>query len=55
MYITRDSEARNEIEKFETLQEAKKAIESYELDDRISGIFEKDFYEIYNDITEEII
>ena len=45
-YITRDREAGNVIDEFATLDEAKKAIAQYELDDQRQGIWEPDFYEI---------
>ena len=45
-YITRDREAGNVIDEFATLDEAKKAIAQYELDDHRQGIWEPDFYEI---------
>ena len=48
-YWTRDREAGNKIECFETLEEAQKAIEAYEDQDKNEGTFEEDFYEIYSE------
>ncbi|MFM1525255.1 MULTISPECIES: hypothetical protein [Helcococcus] len=53
-YITRDRECGNIIDGFNTLEEAKEAINQYEKEDKKDGIFESDFYEIYNSETEEI-
>lgn len=44
-YITRDREAGNVIDTFDSLEEALKAIESYEAEDMAEGTFTKDFYE----------
>lgn len=53
-YCTRDAEAGNIIDFFATLENAQKAIEQYEEEDKANGDFEPDFYEIYNQETEEI-
>lgn len=47
-YVTRDREAGNEIERFETLQEAKEAIRAYEDQDRADGTLTEGFYEIWD-------
>jgi hypothetical protein len=49
MYYTRDREAGNIIDKFETEQEALKAIKSYEEEDKRDGSYIPDFYEIFNE------
>lgn len=54
-YITRDSEAGNVIDCFSTLAEARKAIEVYERSDKAEDIYEKNFYEIYDSKSEEIV
>lgn len=46
MYVIRDREAGNVIDKFATYEEAEKALEEYENVDRADNIFTKDFYEI---------
>lgn len=53
-FITRDREAGNEIERFETLEEARKAIEDYEATDKADETYTEDFYEIY-DSQEEVM
>ena len=47
-YLTRDREAGNVIDEFATLDEARKAIEAYEEQDKQDGTYTKDFYEIYD-------
>lgn len=54
-YWTRDREAGNKIECFETLEEAQNAIKAYEEQDKNDGTFEDDFYEIYDEQEERII
>lgn len=46
MYIIRDREAGNIIEKVGTLEEAKTTVACYEHADQFEGIYEPDFYEI---------
>lgn len=53
-YIIRDREAGNVIEECATIEEARETICRYEADDRKNGIYEANFYEIYNSETEEI-
>ena len=53
-WIIRDSEAGNKIDCFATLEEAKRTLEEYEKQDKIDGIYEPNFYEIYNVEKEEI-
>lgn len=54
-FITRDREAGNEIERFATLEEAKKAIKSYEEIDKAEETYTEDFYEIYDSEKEESV
>lgn len=48
-YYTRDREAGNKIESFTTLEEARDALKAYEVQDKKDGIFEANFYEIYDE------
>lgn len=54
-YWTRDREAGNKIESFETLEEAREAVKAYEEQDKKDRTFEADFYEIYDEEEEKII
>ena len=45
-YIVRDKEAGNIIDKFETLEEAEKAITNFESQDIDDKIYTPNFYEI---------
>ena len=54
-YETRGSIAGNVIDCFDTIEEAKEAIKRYEDEDSKDGYFESDFYEIYDNVKEEII
>ena len=45
-YFIQDSEAGNLIDKYFTLNDAKKDLLKFEKDDKKDGIFVKDFYEI---------
>ena len=54
-FITRDREAGNEIERFETLEEARKAIEDYEATDKADETYTEDFYEIYDSQLENVV
>ena len=46
MYVVRDREAGNVITQFETMEEAQKEIERYEVQDKKEGTYSEDFYEI---------
>lgn len=55
-YVIRDRETgANEMEAFATIEEAKAKIEEYEEQDKADGIYEENFYEIYDTETEKII
>lgn len=54
-FITRDREAGNEIERFATLEEARKAIKSYEETDKAEETYTEDFYEIYDSYNEKVV
>ena len=45
-YIIREREAGNIIDEFNTLEEAEKALASYEKKDRVDGTYTEDFYEV---------
>lgn len=54
-FITRDREAGNEIERFETLEEAKQAVVDYEATDKADKTYTEDFYEIYDSQLEKVV
>lgn len=54
-YITRDREAGNEIDRFETVEEARQAIADYEAIDREDKTYTEDFYEIYDNQEEAVV
>ena len=53
-YSIRCRETGDEIDRAITLAEAKRIYAEYEADDKKNGIFEKDFYEIYDLVENEI-
>lgn len=54
-FIIRDRETGTCIEEVETLDDAKKLLKKYEEEDKQDGIYEENFYEIYDAELEEII
>lgn len=46
VYVLRDAEAGNEIERFTTLEEAEEVLAIYEADDKKDCIYQEGFYEI---------
>jgi len=46
LYIIQDREAGNVIERYQTEEEAEKALRDFEKEDKEDGTFEADFYEI---------
>ena len=58
-YVTRDREAGNVIDEFDTLKEAEEAIRKYEEEDKTDGTYAPNFYEIaewnkgYRDIEDK--
>lgn len=54
-FIVRDREAGVWIESFNSLLEAIKCIEQFETEDKVNGIYEFDFYEVYDSELEEIV
>lgn len=55
MYIVRDHEAGNEIERFTTKAEAIEAMKNYVMSDKKEGIYAPEFYEVYDEAAEEIV
>ena len=55
MYIVRDHEAGNEIERFTTKAEAIEAMKNYVMSDKKEGIYEPEFCEVYDEPAEEIV
>lgn len=53
-FTIRDRETGTEIEDAATLEEAEKIIEKYETEDKNDGTYTPNFYEIYNNETDEI-
>ena len=53
-YFTRDKQSGTLIGFFATIKEAQKAIKHYKKENKANGDFEPDFYEIYNQDTDEI-
>ena len=54
-YTTRDRETGTLIDEFETVDEARAAIEEYEADDKDGNAYEENFYEVYDSDNEEIV
>ena len=54
-FVIRDRQAGNEITRARTIDRAKEIIEEFEEQDKKENIFEKDFYEIYDSLKDEII
>ena len=54
-YILRDRQGGNIIDMFDNLESAKNALEEYESADKMDGIYESYFYEIYDTVTKEIV
>lgn len=46
VYVLTDVKAGNEIERFNTLEEAEEALAAYEADDKKDGMYKEGFYEI---------
>lgn len=54
-FIIRDRETGTEITRNHTIQGAKEIIEDFEMQDKLEGVFEENFYEIYDSVKEEIV
>lgn len=48
MYIIRDREGGNPVERVNTLEEAQALLQKYEEEDKKDGTYTADFYEIYD-------
>lgn len=55
MYIIEDREAGWEIDRVETIEDARELLRLLELDDKREGIFEENFYCIRDTRTDEIL
>lgn len=53
-YIVRNKDGW-EIEQCDTIEEALDVIENHENEDEYSGIYELDFYEIYDSVKREVV
>jgi len=47
-----DKEAGNYIDSFATIEEAQEELKKYEKNDKKDGIYEPDFYEIFDNVEE---
>lgn len=54
-YAVRAREAGDEIEVADTLLAAKEIIDRFENDDKAYGIYEENFYEVYDRVTESVV
>lgn len=54
-YYTADKEAGNKIEMFNSIEEAEKAIISYEEEDRREGTYTPNFYDIIDENSVSVI
>jgi hypothetical protein len=54
-FTIRDREAGNRIETFSTYEQALDNLKDYIEEDKEAGTYTPDFYEIYNDETEEVM
>lgn len=54
-YVIRDREAGNIIDSYETKEEAKRKLDYFEYIDKQEGIYEPNFYEIYDTLEEREI
>lgn len=55
MFTVRDSATGTKIESVDELENAKFIIDMFEHADKLEGIYEPNFYEIYDSETEEIV
>lgn len=54
-YITRDRKGGNPLEEFDSLDEAEQVLIEYVESDRAEGIYSPEFYEIYDEVSEEVV
>lgn len=55
MFEVRDRQGGNVIDSFDSLEAAMYALNEYEEADKIDGIYEENFYEIFNSSKDEIV
>lgn len=55
MFQIRDRQGGNFIDSFDLLEAATYALNEYEEADKIDGIYEENFYEIFDTINNEIV
>lgn len=55
MFQVRDRQGGNFIDSFDSLETATYALNEYEEADKIDGIYEENFYEIFDTINNEIV
>lgn len=55
MFEVRDRQGGNVIDAFDSLEAATYALNEYEEADKIDGIYEENFYEIFNSSKDEIV
>ena len=55
MFEIRDRQAENIIDSFDSLEAAMYALNEYEEADKLDGIYEENFYEIFDTINNEIV
>lgn len=55
MFEIRDRQGGNIIDSFDSLEAAMYALNEYEEADKLEGIYEENFYEIFDTINNEIV
>ena len=55
MFQVRDGQGGNVIDVFDSLEAATYALNEYEEADKLGGIYEENFYEIFDTINNEIV
>lgn len=55
MFEIRDRQGGNVIDSFDSLEAAMYALNEYEESDKLEGIYEENFYEIFDTINNEIV
>jgi hypothetical protein len=55
MFEIRNGQGGNVIDSFDSLEDATYALNEHEEDDKLDGIYEENFYEIFDTINNEIV
>ena len=55
MFEIRDRQGGNFIDSFDSLEDASYALNEYEEADKLDGIYEENFYEIFDSSKDEIV